>query len=155
MVDSYRKWHLTVKNEEKRRVNEIVFTVHPLTRITKECQLFSFEFFIDLVETLFLKTKLEKNYFNIEIKKFSVLVALRFFSRVCKKHCRSQVAMHLLGPLLFILYINDLPDNLTHKLKLYADDQKLIEINIKIYILSFFEVHEKRTENRIVAHFFK
>ena len=33
----------------------------------------------------------------------------------------------VLGPLLFILYINDFPDNLTHKFKLYADDGKLIE----------------------------
>ena len=32
----------------------------------------------------------------------------------------------VLGPLLFILYINNLPDNLTHKFKLYADDGKLI-----------------------------
>ena len=32
----------------------------------------------------------------------------------------------VLGLLLFMLYINDLPDNLTHKFKLYADDGKLI-----------------------------
>ena len=32
----------------------------------------------------------------------------------------------VLGLLLFILYINDLPDNLTHKFKLYADNRKLI-----------------------------
>ena len=32
----------------------------------------------------------------------------------------------VLGPLLLILYINDLPDNLTHKFKLNADDGKLI-----------------------------
>ena len=31
-----------------------------------------------------------------------------------------------LEPLLFILYKNCLPDNLTHKFKLYADDRKLI-----------------------------
>ena len=32
----------------------------------------------------------------------------------------------VLGPLLFIIFINDLPDNLTHKFKLYADDGKLL-----------------------------
>ena len=33
----------------------------------------------------------------------------------------------VLGPLLFIIYIvHDLPDNLTHKFKLYADDGKLL-----------------------------
>ena len=32
----------------------------------------------------------------------------------------------VLGPLLFILYINDLPVNLTHKFKFYADDGILI-----------------------------
>jgi hypothetical protein len=30
------------------------------------------------------------------------------------------------GPLLFILYINDLPDNLTNMVKLYADDSKIL-----------------------------
>ena len=32
----------------------------------------------------------------------------------------------VLGPFLFILYINDLLENLTHKFKLNADDEKLI-----------------------------
>ena len=32
----------------------------------------------------------------------------------------------VLGPLLYIFYINDLPGNLTHKFKIYADDGKLI-----------------------------
>ena len=32
----------------------------------------------------------------------------------------------VLGPLLFILNINGLLDNLTHKFKLYADDEKLV-----------------------------
>ena len=32
----------------------------------------------------------------------------------------------MLGPLLFILFINDLPENIKSKLKLFADDLKLI-----------------------------
>ena len=31
----------------------------------------------------------------------------------------------ILEPLLFILYINDLPDNVTCEIKLFADDTKL------------------------------
>lgn len=31
-------------------------------------------------------------------------------------------------PLLFVIYINDLPDNLTHHIKLYADDSKIIGV---------------------------
>ena len=35
----------------------------------------------------------------------------------------------VLDPLLFVLYINDLPENITsHSMKLYADDSKIIGI---------------------------
>ena len=34
----------------------------------------------------------------------------------------------VLGPLLFLIYINDMPDALNHMCKLFADDSKLIAI---------------------------
>ena len=34
----------------------------------------------------------------------------------------------VLGPLLFVLYISDLPENIAHHIKLYADDSKIIGI---------------------------
>jgi len=34
----------------------------------------------------------------------------------------------VLGPLLFVIFVNDLPDRITHHMKLYADDSKIIGI---------------------------
>jgi len=34
----------------------------------------------------------------------------------------------VLGPLLFVIYINDMPDSIANILELFADDSKLISI---------------------------
>ena len=34
----------------------------------------------------------------------------------------------MLGPLLFVLYINDLPDRIKNQVKLYADDSKILAV---------------------------
>lgn len=34
----------------------------------------------------------------------------------------------VLGPLLFVVFINDLPDEITHKIKMFADDSKIIGV---------------------------
>nr|XP_047129564.1 uncharacterized protein LOC124809495 [Hydra vulgaris] len=43
--------------------------------------------------------------------------------------CNKRVPQgSVFGPLLFILYINDLPDYITHHIKIYADDCKIIAV---------------------------
>ena len=38
----------------------------------------------------------------------------------------------VLGPLLFFLFINDLPDSIKHYVKIYTDDSKIIDSELKI-----------------------
>jgi hypothetical protein len=45
----------------------------------------------------------------------------------------------VLGPLLFVIYINDIADSLTNRCKLYADDTKLINIIRKKEDISIFQ----------------
>ena len=34
----------------------------------------------------------------------------------------------MLGPLLFVLYINDLPDRIKNEVKIYADDSRILAV---------------------------
>ena len=48
-----------------------------------------------------------------------------------------------LGPLLFLLYINDLSDNLSSNIKLFADDTSLFSVSIYFFV---FECLKKLTD---------
>ena len=48
-----------------------------------------------------------------------------------------------LGPLLFLLYVNDLSDNLSSNIKLFADDTSLFSVSIYFFV---FECLKKLTD---------